>query len=425
MLDETHDPDRRSWVDEANDPTSDFPIQNLPYGAFSTTGTDVRIGVAVGGHILDLTALEHAGDLRPGGQECVFRSGVLNPFMALPASAWTATRGAIADLLDVRTTRTERARTRDSLVPMSSARLHMPFRVQGFTDFYASIEHATNVGRMFRGEENALPPNWLHMPIGYNGRASTVVVSGTPIQRPLGQTRRPGDDAPRFGPSRRLDFELELGAVVGGSSGMGRPLRVEEAYAMIFGYVLLNDWSARDIQAWEYQPLGPFQSKAFGTTIGPWVVTRDALAPFRVDTPARRVDLLPYLRENMPNSFDIELRVGLAPAGHTLTTVCRTNFRSMYYSPSQQLAHHAVGGCAMQTGDLLGSGTISGAAPDALGCLLELTRNGERPIDLDGVTRAFLEDGDRVEMSGWCDDAYRLGFGPCIGTVEPAPDWNP
>jgi fumarylacetoacetase len=423
MLDQTHDPRRRSWVETANDPVCDFPIQNLPYGAFSTDGSGVRIGVAIGDRVLDLTALERAGDLRPGGSEGVFQSGVLNPFMALPMSAWTTTRRAVAQLLDVHSPRGERLRTAEFLVPIAATRLHLPFRVQGYTDFYASIEHASNVGRMFRGEENALPPNWLHMPIGYNGRASTVVVSGTPIRRPLGQTRRPDDDAPRFGPSTRLDFELELGAVVGRSSEMGQPLTVAEAYDMIFGYVLLNDWSARDIQAWEYQPLGPFQSKAFGTTIGGWVVTRDALAPFRVDAPERRTALLPYLREQAPNGFDIDLQVDLAPRGQEPVTVCRTNFRSMYYSPAQQLVHHAVGGCAMQTGDLLGSGTVSGAEPDARGCLLELTQNGERPIEVDGATRTFLEDGDRVDMTGWCQGAFRVGFGQCSGTVQAAPDY--
>ena len=253
---------------------------------------------------------------------------------------------------------------------------------------------------MFRDPENALSPNWLHIPIGYNGRASTVVVSGTDIRRPLGQLKGPDDAAPRLGPCARLDIELELGAIVGTPNRMGEPITTAQAYEMIFGYVLLNDWSARDIQVWEYQPLGPFQSKAFATSISPWVVTRDALAPFRVPTPERIKPLLPYLAEDAPYNFDIDLEVSLSPKGGRPTVLSRTNQRYMYYSAAQQLTHHALSGCAMETGDLLGSGTISGPTPDALGSLLEMTQGGRVPVAVDGGTRTFLEDGDAVSLRG-------------------------
>lgn len=414
-LNETHDPSRESWVDSANYPASDFPIQNLPYGVFSENGGRKRVGVAIGDYILDLTALEEAGELTPASGGKVFAGGILNPMMALPQSAWTETRERIGALLDARC-----GNRSLPLVRQADARLHLPFFVRSYTDFYASKEHATNVGSMFRDPKNALMPNWLHVPIGYNGRASTVVVSGTPIHRPNGQLKGPNDEVPRFGPCRRLDIELEFGAIVGTPNAMGRPVTTEEAYDNIFGYVLLNDWSARDIQVWEYQPLGPFQSKAFGTTISPWVVTREALAPFRVAAPDRDKPLLPYLVEKTPNNFDIRMEVSLTPSDGDATVICRTNYRTMYYSSAQQLAHHASSGCAMETGDLLGSGTISGGTPDSFGSLLELSWNGRDPIAVDGGTRTFLEDGDTVDITGWCEGAYRIGFGHCAGTILPA-----
>jgi fumarylacetoacetase len=415
QLNRTHDPTRASWVESANAPNADFPIQNLPYGVFSQADGARRVGVAIGDMILDLTALEASGSLSPAGEVTVFDRGVLNPFMALPQTVWSRTRAKIADLLDAeggdRTLR---------LVPQSEATLHLPIFVRSFTDFYASREHATNVGTMFRGPDNALMPNWLHIPIGYNGRASTVVVSGTDIHRPNGQLKGPDDASPHFGPSRKLDIELELGAIVGTPNLMGRPLSASEAYDNIFGYVLMNDWSARDIQVWEYQPLGPFQSKAFGTSISPWVVTREALEPFRVAPPPRLTPLLPYLQEATPNNFDIGMQVTLAPEGAAPTIICRTNYRHMYYSSAQQLAHHASSGCAMETGDLLGSGTISGAEPGSFGSLLELTWNGRDPVTVDGGQRSFLEDGDTVDITGWCEGAYRIGFGRCSGRILPA-----
>ncbi|MEL6645391.1 MAG: fumarylacetoacetase [Pseudomonadota bacterium] len=413
-LNDTHDPARQSWVESANAPGADFQIQNLPYGVFSVGGGARRVGVAIGDRILDLTALEAAGRLQPRSEGPVFDAGVLNPFMALPRAAWSAMRAEIARLLDARTGDPDLP-----LVAQAEATMHLPIFVRSFTDFYASREHATNVGTMFRDPERALMPNWLHMPIGYNGRASTVVESGTDIRRPNGQIKGAGD-APTFGPSAKLDIELEIGAIVGTPSEMGQPLSVAEADAAIFGYVLLNDWSARDLQVWEYQPLGPFQAKAFATSISPWVVTSEALAPFRVAPPAREKPLLPYLHEDRPNNFDLQLEVALTPAGGAAKTISRTNYRHMYYSSAQQLAHHASSGCAMETGDLLGSGTISGASPDSYGSLLELTWNGERPLDLGGAQRTFLQDGDRVDLTGWCEGAYRVGFGACSGTILPA-----
>lgn len=408
-LNKTHDPARRSWVESANAPGCAFPVQNLPWGVFSQGGGAARVGVAIGELILDVTALEAGGLVTPAPGAPVFGDGVLNPFMALGPAVWSATRAALADLLDA-----DGGRRDLPLVAQADVAMHLPVFVRSFTDFYASREHATHVGAMFRGPENALPPNWLHIPIGYNGRASTVVVSGTPVRRPLGQLKGPQEAAPRLGPSERLDFELELGAVIGTASAMGRPLTTAEAWEMIFGFVLLNDWSARDVQVWEYQPLGPFQSKAFATTIGPWVVTREALEPFRVAPPAREVALLPYLHEAEARNLDLHLEVALARAGQAAQTIARTNARHLYYSAAQQVAHHAISGCAMEVGDLIGSGTISGSGQGSRGSLLELTENGR--------TGDFLHDGDRVEMRGWCEGGYRLGFGTCEGVILPAPE---
>jgi len=275
---------------------------------------------------------------------------------------------------------------------------------------------------MFRGAENALPPNWLHIPIGYNGRASTVVVSGTDIRRPLGQLKPPDAEAPHFGACKRLDIELEMGAVVGTPNMMGEPVTVQEADDMIFGYVILNDWSARDIQAWEYQPLGPFQAKVFASSISPWVVTKAALEPFRCSTPAREKPLLPYLQEPGPMLYDIDLEVKMQGSGSNDThTISRTNYNQMYYSAAQQLCHHAIGGCEMNAGDLLGSGTISGPGKDERGSLLEISWGGKEPFALGDQTRSFIEDGDTLTLSGHAQgDGYRIGFGECVGTILPA-----
>ena len=382
-----------------------------------------RVGVAIGNYVLDLWELEQDSrlDVGPLG---VFSGGSLNPFMALGPKVWSKTRARISELLrhDHPELRDNEELRKQALVPMRDAKLHMPFAVSGYTDFYSSKEHATNVGVMFRGKDNALQPNWLHMPIAYNGRASTVVVSGTNVKRPRGQLKPPNVDVPSFGPCKRLDFELEMGVVVGQPSAMGGMLTEQQAEEMIFGFVLLNDWSARDIQQWEYVPLGPFNSKGFGTSISPWIVTMEALEPFRVANPAQSPEPLEYLRQSHPNAYDIALETALRPHSGERTTIARTNFRAMYWTMAQQLAHHTVSGCNVRVGDLMGSGTISGTTPDSYGSLLELTVNGKQPLDLgNGATRAFLEDGDEVIMTGWCEgDGYRVGFGEVRGEILPA-----
>ena len=409
----------KSWVTSANSPDTDFPLNNLPYGVFSTGADEARCGVAIGDQILDMAALEAAGIVSLG-TEAVFDLPFWNDVMELGADAWSALRNRLLQLLA--SGAPEQSLVAPHLIAMTDAQLHMPVVVSEFTDFYASRHHATNVGTMFRGAQNALPPNWLHIPIGYNGRASTVVVSGTDIRRPMGQLMELDAAMPSFGPCKRLDIELEIGAIVGTSTEMGTRINVAQADAMIFGYVLLNDWSARDIQAWEYQPLGPFQAKAFATSISPWIVTPAALAPFRTSTPAREHELLPYLREDAPMLFDIDLAVDIQPQGGTAQTIARTNYNEMYYSAAQQLTHHASSGCAMNAGDLLGSGTISGPEKHQCGSLLELSWGGKEPMTLaNGDTRSFVEDGDTMTLRGHAQgDGYRVGFGTCSGTVLPA-----
>ena len=406
-----------SWVASANAPGHPFPLNNLPCGVFSLGDDDPRCGVAIGDMILDCRAAEDEGLLSLDDAP-VFDVPFWNEVMELGPEAWAALRARLTQLL--KDGSAERAAVEPLLVPMADAEMHLPFLVAEYTDFYAGRHHATNVGTMFRGAENALPPNWLHIPIGYNGRASSVVVSGTPVRRPWGQLKGPDDSAPRFAPCARFDLELEMGAVVGtGSEG---PVTVDEADAMIFGYVLLNDWSARDIQAWEYQPLGPFQAKATATTISPWIVTKAALEPFRVSTPAREVPLLDHLKDTGPMLYDIDLAVTLAPEGKAATEIARTNYREMYYSAAQQLAHHTTSGCPMTPGDLLGSGTISGPEKHQRGSLLELSWGGKEPLTLDtGETRSFLADGDTLTLTGAAHgDGYTIGFGTCAGTILPA-----
>ncbi|MEX3016115.1 fumarylacetoacetase [Gymnodinialimonas hymeniacidonis] len=402
---------KRSWLESANVPDTDFPLNNLPYGVFSVDDGDMRCGVALGDRIIDATGLEAAGHLRADADADVLDAPYWNDFMELGPAAWSAYRVALTAMLaedasdgvqDIITTYS---------VPMAAATLHMPFRVAEYTDFYAGRHHATNVGTMFRGAENALPPNWLHIPIGYNGRASSVVVSGTDVHRPWGQLKAPDSEAPVFAPSKRFDIELEMGAIVGQPSD--RPLTVDEACEHIFGYVLLNDWSARDIQAWEYQPLGPFQAKATATTISPWIVTAEALAPFRTATPAREKPLLPHLADTTPMNHDIALSVSLNDE-----TIAETNANELYYSAAQQLAHHTTSGCPMRAGDLLGSGTISGPEKHQRGSLLELSWGGKEPIETDSGPRSFIEDGDTLALHGSAHgNGYRIGFGHCVGTV--------
>jgi fumarylacetoacetase len=408
----------KSWVDCANSASTDFPLNNLPCGVFTTGEEDPRCGVAIGDFILDVSALEAEGILKLSDQP-LFDVPFWNELMEAGPDAWADFRAQVTAMLAEGASK--RWIVEDHLVPIAQASLHMPVMVSEYTDFYAGRHHATNVGTMFRGAENALPPNWLHIPIGYNGRASSVVVSGTDVRRPWGQLKAPEFDAPIFAPSRRFDIELEIGAIVGQPSEHGYPVTVAEADAMIFGYVLLNDWSARDIQAWEYQPLGPFQAKATATTISPWIVMRAALQPFRTSTPAREVALLPHLTEPAPMLYNIALEVGLTPEGGTETVISRTNYAEMYYSAAQQLAHHTTSGCAMNVGDLLGSGTISGPSKDSRGSLLELSWGGKEPFAIEGGSRSFIEDNDTLTLRGAAlGDGYRIGFGACTGKVTPA-----
>ena len=399
-----------SWVESANSATTDFPIEKLAYGVFDD-GNGPRMGVAIGDMILDVARIDHGLD------PTLFAEPTWNKVMSAGPETWAALRDRLQLVLS---DETHRAAVQPWLVDASRTQLLLPLQVTEYTDFYAGKHHATNVGTMFRGAENALPVNWLSIPVGYNGRASSVVVSGTPVRRPWGQLKVPDDALPRFAPSERFDLELELGAIVGQASD--GPVTVAEADQMIFGYVLLNDWSARVIQAWEYQPLGPFQAKATATTISPWVVTRAALEPFRTSTPERERELLPHLREPGPMLYDIDLEVSLADSGGREVTLAQTNYDAMYYSAAQQLAHHTTSGCPMRVGDLLGSGTISGPEKGSRGSMLELSWGGKEPVDLgDGLRRSFLEDGDRIIPRGAAKgDGYRIGFGECSGEVLPA-----
>jgi fumarylacetoacetase len=413
-------PDLRSFIDI--DPSSDFPIQNLPYGVFSTASSpSPRVGVAIGDFVLDLSELERAGKL---GSELagIFSASSVNPFMALGPKVWSQTRARISTLLrnDCAELRDDATLRERAINRQDQVQLHLPMMVAGYTDFYSSKEHATNVGVMFRGKDNALQPNWLHMPIGYNGRASTVVVSGTKVRRPHGQLKPPSAEVPSFGPCKRLDFELEMGVVVGPPSVLGEMLSEAQAEEMIFGFVLLNDWSARDIQQWEYVPLGPFQAKAFATSISPWIVTREALEPFRLNGPVQDPEPLAYLRQKQANNYDLQLDVDLRAAGsNEQVNISSTNFKYMYWSSVQQLVHHASSGCAMNVGDLLGSGTISGPETKQRGSLLEISWNGTEPLELPGdVKRSFLEDGDALTIRGFCQGVgYRVGFGDVEGTI--------
>ena len=417
----------KGWIESANIPGTHFPLQNLPYGVYRAPTGGRHCCVAIGDELVDLTQLETLGLFELGSPQPLFSNGSLNRFMAGGNGVWRQLRQRLIFLLaengDPRLRASEALR-RNVIGQRAGLTMLMPFEVTEYTDFYAGRRHAENASAILRGDRS-LPPNWLSMPIGYNGRASSVVVSGTDIRRPLGQIKTPEADLPVFGPTRQLDFELEIGSVVGVPSPIGQPLSVAEAESMISGYVLLNDWSARDIQAWEYRPLGPFQSKAFATSISPWIVTREALEPFKVSTPERERPLLPYLQEPGPMLYDIRLEVLLAPAGAARATVIsRTNYREMYYSAPQMLAHHAVAGCGMRTGDLLGSGTVSGPTEDSVGSLLELSWGMTRPLRLDtGEARFFLEDGDCLTLAGYADGGdYRIGFGDCTGRVLSAPE---
>ncbi len=414
-------------------PDSDFPLQNLPYGVFSTAGTPPRVGVAIGDHVLDLALLEQRGMFAAAldtsgalGTTAVFDQPALNAFMALGRPAWTAVRATLQHLLNASTPtlRDDGALRTAAFHRQDAVTLHLPVQIGDYTDFYSSREHASNVGSMFRGRENALLDNWLHLPVGYHGRASSIVLNGTPIRRPLGQIRAPDEPTPRFGPSQELDFELEMGFFVGPGNPLGTPIPVERAADHIFGMVLVNDWSARDIQRWEYRPLGPFLAKNFATSISPWVVTLDALEPFRTAGPVQEPTPLPYLRTSADWNYDIRLDVSLQTAAMSEPVpIARSNARYLYWNICQQLAHHTITGCNLRPGDLLASGTISGPTPDSCGSLLELAWRGQRPLQLPGgESRSFLEDGDTLILSAYGQgDGYRIGFGSVSGQILPAP----
>ncbi|KAH7715548.1 fumarylacetoacetase [Aphelenchoides avenae] len=405
---------------------SDFPIENLPYGVFSTkTNPRRRIGVAIGEKILDLSAVAHlfTGPQLKGHQD-VFQKETLNAFMALPKAAWTEARQTLEKLLskDEPTLRNNQDLRSKAFVNQSEATMHLPAEIGDYTDFYCSIHHATNVGIMFRGPENALFQNWKWLPVGYHGRASSVVVSGTPIRRPWGQTKADDLAEPTYNPSKLVDFELEMAFFVGGrSTELGEQVPIEKAEEHIFGMVLMNDWSARDIQKWEYVPLGPFLGKSFGTTISPWIVTMDALRPFFVENPEQDPAPLSYLRHDDPYTIDINLEVAIKPDGGKDHTVTKSNFKNLYWTLKQQLAHHTVNGCNVRAGDLMGSGTISGPEQESLGSMLELSWKGTRAVQVGDQTRKFLVDNDEVLLRGHCEgNGVRIGFGECRGKLLPA-----
>ena len=410
---------------EAN---SHFPIQNLPYGIFSLK-TDVdsnkHIGVAIGDYVLDLTVLEQEGLLQSNGS---FATDSLNHFMAQSPEHWREIRQSLQSLLDENTAtlRDDDALRSRCLIAMADVQMHLPVTIGDYTDFYSSIEHATNVGIMFRGKENALMPNWKELPVAYHGRASSVVVSETAIRRPLGQVKADDKDRPDFAASRLMDFELEMGYFVGQGTDLGDAIDMKDAHRHLFGMVVVNDWSARDIQKWEYQPLGPFLAKNLGTSISPWIVTFDALEPFRMASPTQDPEPLAHLQRSRDAAYDIQLQVDLQSeqmakeTGEKLT-ICKSNFKYMYWDMAQQLTHHSSSGCNLRTGDLLASGTLSGPTEDSYGSLLELTWRGTKPIQLPtGEERRFLQDGDTVTMSAWAQgEGYRVGFGEVKGTITP------
>jgi fumarylacetoacetase len=422
----TTDPALRAFIPVS--PESHFPIQNLPYGVFGRlSGGAAHIGVAIGDMVLDLAVLAGRKLLSSSnllfGE--VFRESTLNSFLALGRSAWHEARSIISRLLrDTEPALRDNATLRSqALVPMAEVTMVLPVAIGDYTDFYSSREHATNVGLMLRGPDNALLPNWLHLPVAYHGRVSSVVISGTDLHRPRGQAR-PGEAAtPTFGPSRSLDFELEMGFFIGPGNERGHPIPIDKAEDHIFGMVLLNDWSARDLQAWEYQPLGPFLSKNFGTSISPWVVPLEALEPFRTAGPIQEPLPFPYLQSPGACAYDIRLEVSLH--GEKMDRperISTSNLRHMYWNICQQVAHHTINGCNLRTGDLLASGTISGPTPDSYGSLLELAWKGTKPLSFPGgEKRSFLLDGDRITLTGWCQgNGYRVGFGEVTGKILPA-----
>ncbi len=408
-----------SWVDIPND--SDFSIYNLPFGIFSVGNGNKKIGIAIGDQIVDVYALAEKGcfdELKV--KKAAFVTNYLNDFINLGKPVTNAVRLKVQDLLsDKNSSLREHTKV---LVPQSEAQMHLPVRIGDYTDFYSSIEHATNVGKMFRDPENALLPNWKHLPVGYHGRSSSIMVSGQNIVRPKGQVMLPEAKSPVFQLSSSVDFELEMGFIIGKDSQIGASIKTSDAEDYIFGKVLFNDWSARDIQKWEYVPLGPFLGKSFASSISPWIVTLEALEPFKIEGPKQDPEVLPYLTYNGQKNYDIHLEVGIKPKQGEENIVSRSNFKYMYWNMAQQLAHHTCNGCNMKVGDLLASGTISGKEENSYGSMLELAWGGKKPITLsNGEKRKFIEDFDTVIMRGYCEkDGIRVGFGEVKAQVLPA-----
>lgn len=419
-----NDPSLTTWIDVPEG--SDFPLQNLPFGIFKTKKLSSRAASAIGSYVINLDALHKLrffdGLALP---QDVFEHSTLNFFIGLGKEITNAVRERLSTLF-----LSDNPELRDQekdihaqiLIPMADVEMLMPVKVGDYTDFYSSEYHAYNVGVMFRDPENALLPNWKHLPVGYHGRASSIVISGTPIQRPKGQTKTPEQKTPVFGPSRRLDFELEMAFITGKSTSMGSSISVDAADEYIFGFVLFNDWSTRDIQTWEYVPLGPFLAKNFASSMSPWIVTLEALEPFRIPGPQQEPEVLPYLRSEGNRNFDIALEVAIQPKGSQEKRVSRSNFRNMYWNVNQQLAHHTVNGCNINVGDLYASGTISGPTEDSYGSMLELAWKGTKPLSMpDGTERTFILDGDTVIMRAYAEkDGVRVGFGEVKNMVLPA-----
>ncbi|MBQ4915961.1 fumarylacetoacetase [Maribacter sp. MMG018] len=406
----------QTWVPVPEN--SDFTIYNLPFGIFSVAGDAPRAGIAIGDQIIDLAVLADAGLIAP--EKDYFTQPTLNRFIGLGKKVTNEVRLQVQRLLIDEDS--ELKKNPRFLVPQSEATMHLPIKIGDYTDFYSSLEHATNVGKMFRDPENALLPNWKHIPVGYHGRASSVVVSGTPIHRPKGQVMPKGAASPVFKPTGRLDFELEMAFVVGRNSDLGESVPVSRAEEYIFGMVLFNDWSARDIQKWEYVPLGPFLGKSFASSMSPWIVTMEALEPFRVKGPDQDPEVLPYLRTEGPKNYDIDLSVGIRPQNGEEEVLCRSNFKYMYWNMAQQLAHHTINGCNICVGDVMASGTISGKDETSYGSMLELSWGGQKTIDLkNGATRTFIEDNDTITMRGSAKKGdVSIGFGEVSGKILPA-----
>jgi fumarylacetoacetase len=418
-----NDPKRKTWLETK--PDTDFPIQNIPFGVFLTRDDIITIGTRIGDTAIDLGALHQLGYFKGIDlTDDIFLQDSLNDFISDGKKTWRLVRNRISDIFleGNPKLRDNKEHRKQVLFTMDEIEMQLPVQVGDYTDFYASKEHATNVGSLFRDPENALMPNWLHIPIGYHGRSSSIIPSGTPIRRPMGQTK-PGDDGvPGFGPTKLLDFELEMAFITTDTNDLGKRVSVKEAEDYIFGLVLFNDWSARDIQAWEYAPLGPFLGKNFASTISPWIVTLDALEQFRTEGPSQDPKPLPYLQQGKRKNFDIKLQAAIQPEGGDETIVANSNFKYMYWSMAQQLAHHTVNGCNVRSGDMMGSGTISGPTKDSYGSMLELTWRGQNPITLsDGTKRKFIDDNDTVIMRAYCqNDKMRIGFGECSGKILPA-----